>query len=154
MPDTGSGGRFLFCRIGSSVGAIPLEYVRETLRPLPIEPLAGMLPFLLGLAIIRGSPTPVIDSGRLLGSTAVSPTRFVSIRLGERTVALAVDAVLDVHALPAGVLAQVPPLLRGSGADCVSAIGALDAELLLVLEGSRLIPESLCAAIATAGATD
>jgi purine-binding chemotaxis protein CheW len=147
---TGADGddRFLLCRIGSRIGALTLKDVLEVMRPLPIEPLAGTPPFVLGLAIVRGVPTPVIDAGRLLGRIGLaSPARFVSLRLGERTAALAVDAVLDVRSLPAGTVADIPPLLREAGADVASAIGALDTELLLVLEAARLVPESIWGAI-------
>jgi purine-binding chemotaxis protein CheW len=145
--------RFLLCRIGSRIGALPLGDVREIMRPLPIEPLAGTPPFVLGLAIVRGSPTPVIDAGRLLGSIGSSaPARFVSLRLGERTAALAVDAVLDVRSLAAGTTADIPPLLREAGSDLLSAIGALDRELLLVLEAARLVPESIWGAIGPSSA--
>jgi purine-binding chemotaxis protein CheW len=140
--------RFLLCRIGSRIGALTLKDVREVMRPLPIEPLAGAPPFVLGLAIVRGFPTPVIDAGRLLGPIGLrSPARFVSLRLGERTVALAVDGVLDVRPLAARAVVDIPPLLREAGADLVSAIGALDTELLLVLEAARLVPESIWGAL-------
>jgi purine-binding chemotaxis protein CheW len=140
--------RFLLCRIGSRIGALTLKDVRETMRPLPIEPLAGTPPFVLGLAIVRGFPAPVIDAGRLLGpsaspSTPISSARFISLKLGERTAALAVDAVLDVRSLGAGILADIPPLLGEAGADLVSALGTLDTELLLVLEAARLVPDSV-----------
>lgn len=145
--------KFLLCRIGSRIGALPLRDVREVMRPLPIEPLTGTPPFVLGLAIVRGSPTPVIDAGRLLGSIGSrAPARFVSLRLGERSAALAVDAVLDVRSLATGTVADIPPLLREAGADLVSAIGALDTELLLVLEAARLVPESIWDALQPSGA--
>ena len=147
---TGAEGdhRFLLCRIGSRIGALSLNDVREVMRPLPIEPLTGAPPFVLGLAVVRGSPTPVIDAGRLLGPIGLpSPARFVSLRLGERTAALAVDAVLDVRTLGKGSVADIPPLLRDAGNDVASSIGALDTELLLVLKAARLIPESLWDAI-------
>jgi chemotaxis signal transduction protein len=58
--------RFLLCCIGSRVGALAVRDVRETMRPLPVEPLARAPPFVRGLATIRGFPTPVVDFGRLL----------------------------------------------------------------------------------------
>jgi purine-binding chemotaxis protein CheW len=151
--------RFLLCRIGSLIGALALKDVRETMRPLPIEPLIGTPPFVLGLAIIRGFPTPVVDSGRLIAPSTlpsaqiVSPStaRFVSLKLGERTAALAVDAVLDIRSLPAEMLSNIPPLLRGGDARLVSVIGALDAQLLLVLEAARLVPDSVWGAVKAPG---
>ena len=141
---------FLLCRIGSRIGALALKDVRETMRALPIAPLNESPLFVLGLAIIRGSPTPVIDARQLLGCsapftsiTAPSSSRFVSLKLGERTAALAVDAVLDVCSLEAGALMDVPSLLGSAATEYVSVIGALDTELLLVLKAARLVPDSV-----------
>jgi purine-binding chemotaxis protein CheW len=146
--------RFLLCRIGPVIGALALEHVRETLRPLPIAPLAGVPEFVLGCSILRGQAVPVVDACRLVGrAPSASPHRFISLKLGDRTAALAVDAVLDVRALPAEVLAQAPALLRGSDADVVSQIGTLDATLLLVLEAARLVPEDIFAAVEQRGAS-
>ena len=167
----GAGGNdlFLLCRIGSRIGALAVKDVRETMRPLPIEPLTGTPPFVLGVAIVRGSAVPVIDAGRLLdpsadpsadpaassSAAAISPSaaRFVSLELGDRTAVLAVDAVLDVRSLAAGMPAQIPPLLRGAGKELVSTIGALDTQLLLVLEAARLVPDSVWSEIKGAGAS-
>jgi purine-binding chemotaxis protein CheW len=151
---------FLLCRIGSRIGALAVKDVRETMRPLPIEPLTGTPPFVLGVAIVRGSAVPVIDAGRLLdpsaaasaAATSPSGARFVSLELGDRTAVLAVDAVLDVRPLAAGMQAQIPPLLRGAGKELVSIIGALDTQLLLVLEAARLVPDSVWSEIKVAGA--
>jgi purine-binding chemotaxis protein CheW len=147
--------RFLLCRVGSRIAALDVRDVWETMRPLPIEPLMGAPACILGLAILRGFPVPVIDADRLLGSSvssstslvSPSPARFVSLKLGVRGAALAVDAVLEIRALPAGMLANIPPLLGEAGADLVSVIGTLDATLLLVLEAARLVPDSVWNAI-------
>jgi purine-binding chemotaxis protein CheW len=152
---------FLLCRIGSRIGALAIKDVRETMRPLPVERLTGTPPFVLGIAIVRGSACPVIDAGRLLDPSALlsaaitspSAARFVSLKLGDRTAVLAVDAVLDVRSLAAGILAEIPPLLREAGEDLVSAIGALDSKLLLVLEAARLVPDSVWSEIKAAGAS-
>jgi purine-binding chemotaxis protein CheW len=151
---------FLLCRIGSRIGALAIKDVRETMRPLPIEPLAGTPPFVLGVAIVRGSAAPAIDAGRLLDPSALpyaamtspSAARFVSLKLGDRTAVLAVDAVLDVRSLEAGILAEIPPLLQRGG-ELVSVIGALDTNLLVVLEAAHLVPESVWSEIKAAGAS-
>jgi purine-binding chemotaxis protein CheW len=101
----------------------------------------------LGLAIVRGSPTPVIDAGRLLGASASTPARFISLKMEERAAVLAVDAVLDIRVLPKGILVDTPPLLREADQHLVSVIGALDAELLVVLEAARLLPDSVWSSI-------
>jgi purine-binding chemotaxis protein CheW len=131
----------LICRVDARLCALPLAHVVETMRPLPVEAIAGSPHFVRGLAVIRGVPVPVVDTACLLGAQAAPGDRFVTITVGDRHVALAVDSVLGVRAVPAGSLHQLPPLLHEAGADVVAAIGLLDAELLLVLRSTRLLPD-------------
>lgn len=156
MPESDKVRRFLICRVGSSLGAIPVEHVGETMPPLPVRQLADVPPFVLGVSILRGIPTPIVDLNRLLTAPtrapACAPRRFVSVRAGRRTLGLAVDDVVGVRALPEAVLADVPPLVHAVDAAYLSSIGTLDAQLVLLLEASRLLPESTWTALAAAGA--
>jgi purine-binding chemotaxis protein CheW len=115
--------------------------VVEVMRVGPIAAVAGAPAFVSGLSLIRGAPTPVVQVALLLGGRVAPPRRLVTVRAGGRIVALAVDAVLGLRWI--GDAAEPPPLLRQATADVVSAIGALDAELLLVLNTARLIPEAV-----------
>lgn len=156
MPENKTARRFLMCRVGSSLAAIPLEHVVETLRPLPISQLGGVPAFVLGVSILRGIPTPVVDLNRLLTSNTGAPTspprRFVSLRVGQRTLALAVDDVLAIRALAEDSLTDIPPLVREIDGTCLSSMGTLDAELVLILEASRVMSESSWLALECAGA--
>jgi purine-binding chemotaxis protein CheW len=133
----------LFVRTASLICAIPLAHVAETMRPLPMEPAAGAPPFVLGLSVIRGQPVPVVDLGSLLGDHAARPARWVTLRVGARRVALAVDAVVGAHHLGSATLEELPPLLRDAHSGRVESLGALDSQLLLVLRTTRLLPEDL-----------
>jgi purine-binding chemotaxis protein CheW len=143
--------RILVCRVGSHFCAVPIEQVVETLRPLPVAPLAGMPAFVSGLCILRGQVLPVVDAARLLGTeTPLLWERFVTIRVGERSVALAVQGVVGLRSLSSSSLGELPPLLREARADFVAAVGRLDGELLLVLEGLHLLPEPVWTTLAAA----
>jgi purine-binding chemotaxis protein CheW len=72
-----------------------------------------------------------------------TPTRFATVRLGDRTLALAVDAVVGVRSLDAVQLQQLPPLLRAASCDVVEAIGTLDEQLLVVLRAGRILDEAM-----------
>jgi purine-binding chemotaxis protein CheW len=135
----GGTGLALVCRVRGRLCALPLEHVAETMRALPVEALAGAPRCVLGLATIRGVPVPVVDAAGLLGDEAGPGGRWVALKLGARHVALAVDEVPGVRALPAGSRFALPPLLGDMRAEVVAAIGLLDAELLLVLQGARLL---------------
>jgi purine-binding chemotaxis protein CheW len=142
-------GWSLLCRVDARLCALPLESVIETMRPLPVEPVAGAPPFVLGLSIVRGAAAPIVDAERLLGGRASNPGRFVMLKVGGRTVGLAVEAVAGVRQLGTVTLQEMPPLLRSADAEVVETIGTLDTELLLVLQAMRIAPESFFAAIET-----
>jgi purine-binding chemotaxis protein CheW len=153
----GNGGKpALMCRTGERVLAVPLPRVVETMRPLACEPFAGGPDFLIGLARIRDEVVPVIDAGVLLGATPARAARFVTLRVPaenpagttgpdgrEHVVALAVEAVIGVHELDAAALSNLPPVLGFLPEGAVSAVGALDGRLLLVLGDSHLVPDSV-----------
>jgi purine-binding chemotaxis protein CheW len=145
----------LFVTAGPWVCAIPLPHVAETMRPLPIEPLAGMPGFVRGVSLIRGTPVPIIDVRALLDSGNPSATfgRFITMKIAERRAAIAVDTVVGVRTLDSGQLGDLPPILRAVGSDIIEAIGTRDAQLLVVLSAARLVPEEAWATLAKAEAT-
>jgi purine-binding chemotaxis protein CheW len=135
---------WLVCRARTRLCAVPIESLVETMRPLPITPFPGTPSFVRGVARIRGVAVPVIDLGVLLGSPEPArPTRFITLRLADHRVALAVEEVLGLRQLLAEIHPELPPLLAHADQEAVAAIGMLDAELLLSLEASRIVPESL-----------
>jgi purine-binding chemotaxis protein CheW len=136
-------GPCLLCRVRDRLCAIPLASVVETFRPLPVEPLASAPPFVLGLSLIRGIPTAVVDAAGLLGAGVGTPGRFVTLRISDRRVVLAVDAVAGVRTIEGERLQALPSLLRDAGRELVEAVGSLDAELLFVLRGARWLPQDL-----------
>lgn len=135
----------LTMRAGSRLCAVPIAYTVEVMRPLPVEQLAGAPSFVLGLAIIRGRATPVMNLAALLAEGAAAPitssARFVTLRVGSRGIALHVEAVLAIRTLEPAQLAALPLLWQGANAPAVKALAMLDRELLLVLEAARLLPE-------------
>jgi purine-binding chemotaxis protein CheW len=132
----------LLCRVRDRLCALPIRDVIETMRPLPIEPVGKLPAYVKGVAVVRGAPVPIVDLGVLLGDPApASPVRFVTVRVGDRRVGLAVEAVLKVFALPAQPGA-LPPLLQAAGLDGVTALAAIDQQLLVLLSHARLVSEA------------
>jgi purine-binding chemotaxis protein CheW len=134
--------RNLLVRVQTRVCAVPLMHVVETMRPLPLEPIAGMPSFVRGVSIIRGVPTPIVDLGVVLGATGGVGERLVTLRLGNRQVALSVDAVLGLHDLDP-VMQELPPLLTGAPQDIIEAIATLDGEILMVLREGWELPDEV-----------
>ena len=100
--------------VGARACAFPLHHVAETMRPLPINPVAGTPSFVRGVSVIRGTPTPVVDLKALLENSDNSPGygRFVSLKLDDRRVAIGVDSVVGLRHLDSAQLGELPPLLR------------------------------------------
>jgi purine-binding chemotaxis protein CheW len=121
------------------------------MRPLPVEPVAGVPMPVRGVAIIRGAPVPVVDVACVLFGKESHATRFVTIKVGARRVALAVDAVIGVHAIPADALDDLPPLLKDANTEAIAAIGTLDTQLVVVLRSARLVPEAIWSALEARG---
>lgn len=139
------GAAYVVARAGEKLLALALADVVETMRPLPVSQLPDVPPFVLGVAVVRGAPAPVVDARALLGECA-SPRpagRFVSLRQGARRAALAVDEVLGVRVLDAAAVAALPPLLEGVAAGLAESIATRDARLLLVLRAGRLVPDEV-----------
>jgi purine-binding chemotaxis protein CheW len=146
--------KVLVARAGGKQLALPLADVVEVMRPLPVARLEGAPGFVLGAAVVRGSPVPVLDAAALVGAEPGPRvvSRFVSLRVGSRRAALAVETVAGVHALDPRELKPVPPLLRDAAGGLADAIGSLDRELLLVLGAARLVPLELWRATEARGA--
>jgi purine-binding chemotaxis protein CheW len=140
-----NGTSYLVSRAGEKLLALALRDVVEVMRPLPISVLEGAPAFVLGASVVRGAPVPVIDARTLLGEALSSPGggRWISLRLGARRAALAVDDVAGTRTLDDSELEVMPFLLRGAVAGVAEAVTAQDEQLLLVLRAGRLVPEAI-----------
>jgi len=133
--------RALLVRVAAHTCALNLAHVVEVVRPLPIEKVSGTPDMVWGLSIIRGVPVPVVDPASLFGESCRDPSRFVVVRFEDRTVALAVDAVIGMAEYSEGALGELPPLLQSAAASAVERIATLDTGLLYLLSTARLVPE-------------
>ena len=140
-------GAWLVCRTATRACALPLADVRETMRLLALDPIAGAPKGVLGISRIRGEVVPIIHLGALLEEPQTHPRHLVTITLGERMVALAVDEVVGVRDIAETALRPLPPVIGGAAGDVLMAIGTRDRELLLFLETARLVSHSALATL-------
>jgi purine-binding chemotaxis protein CheW len=115
--------------VGDLLCALPLEVVVETIRPLPVQPLAGAGDALLGIAVIRGEAVPVLDTGRLLGGEPRTPTRFITTNTASGPIAFAAGDVVGVHDVEPDETRPLPAMLRPG--NLVTAVGVLGSRPLL-----------------------
>ena len=142
----------ILARTGQRTLAIAVEDAIEIMRPMPIEPMPGLPAYVLGTALIRGLPTPVLDLARLLGETTGGPgSRFVIVRDGDRFLALALQQVIGLRAMEAGAWQTLPSLLEGA-APHVTALGVLPEGLVSLLRTGRLCPSEVWSRVPAAEA--
>jgi purine-binding chemotaxis protein CheW len=136
-------------RAGSLLCALQLDEVIETMRPLATHSLAGTPAFVLGISILRGVPTPVIDVARLLGGGQAEVTRFVAVRTERGPVAFATGDVLGIRATVAGSGTQHDALLRSAPGGLVAGVARIGEEPLLLLQSMRVVPDEVWEAAAS-----
>lgn len=78
--------------------AIPVEQVREVVRPVGMRPVPGAPVIQIGIVNVRGAIVTVLDLHALrTGERAVTPGSIVLVQHGARLIGLAVDSVQDVR---------------------------------------------------------
>jgi purine-binding chemotaxis protein CheW len=141
------GGLSLLFRADGRLCALGLEYVSEIMRPVAVVPVAGAPPFVRGVCVIRGLPTPVVDTAALVGADGRGVTRFVVVKGGRYPAVLAVDEVLGVREISAESSHELSPLLGTADAELIVALGAISDEPVLFLSSARIVPDSVWAAL-------
>jgi purine-binding chemotaxis protein CheW len=125
------------------------------MRPQPLQSIMSSFRFAEGVAMIRGEPMPVVNLALLLGDREPArPERLVTLKLGVRSAAIAVQSVQAIRTLDARLVVDLPPLLRDAGAEHIERLARLDAELALVLRSGRLVPEALWTELDRAGGVE
>jgi purine-binding chemotaxis protein CheW len=141
-------GDALVFRAGTLLCALPLDEVVEIMRPLAVQPLAGTPPYVRGVTIMRGVPTPVIDVARLVGGEHADPERFLAVRTDHGPVAFATGPIVGIRGAAPGGPAAHPALLPGASSRLVAGVAMIDTEPLLLLHSMRAVPADVWAAAA------
>lgn len=123
-------------RAGGEDYAVPAGLVREVDELGTISPVPGAPAAVVGVRNVRGRIVPVLELATLLGLARGEPERVVIVEHEAHAAALAVDAVLDVAALPSGAF---EPDDRAAVAASVLVDGALVGilDVAALLDGAR-----------------
>jgi purine-binding chemotaxis protein CheW len=133
----------LVFRAAGRLYGFSLDVVLEVMRPLPVEPVADAPKYVLGIAMVRGRATPVLDASALLtGAGCGQSGRWLRLRArpkGDASnelkwVAAAVDDVVGIRRRDELELERTAPLLGEADAGLLLELGRLDGELLRVLQ--------------------
>ncbi|MGY1407961.1 chemotaxis protein CheW [Luteimonas sp. A611] len=119
--------RWLRVVVGADSYALELLRVQEVVRVVPIVPMRGAAPAVLGVMNLRGRIVPVYDLGRWLRAGQVAPdehSRIVVVERDDELIGVLVSAVEDVVTLGRD---RIEPPLQGSSPGVILGVARVGA---------------------------
>jgi chemotaxis signal transduction protein len=108
--------------------------------------------FVLGVAVVRGSPTVVIDGHRLLGGHERPGGRMLVLKAGSQNFGFTVDSISGVAEIEESDQDQeLAPLLPHITSDWIERLVKLDSSFALVLAAGRIVPEAVWESLRNVG---
>ena len=132
----------LLLRLASELYGVPSASVREVVRYRAYTPVPGSPPSLPGILSQRGTVLPVVELRPLLGLAMIPVTRsarLVIVTHQEIDMALLVEAVLDLAALPAETLQPLPAALDPARARFLRGIAQHEQQPVALIDLDELI---------------
>jgi purine-binding chemotaxis protein CheW len=132
----------LLVRLAGEQYAVPSDSVREIIRHRAFTPVPGAPPTLPGILNQRGTILPVVEMHSLLGlepAPTTRATRIVIVAHADIEMALLVDAVIDLEALPADSVETVPAALDPARGRLLRGIAQHGGEIVALLDLDELI---------------
>ncbi|MEM1369300.1 MAG: chemotaxis protein CheW, partial [Cyanobacteria bacterium P01_H01_bin.15] len=140
-------------RLGEEYFGFEAAQVREFIKVPPLTPIPCCPNHILGNANLRGEVITLVDIAHCLSlpmveANPLSPAIVVTV--GEFTVAIAADEILDVQVVPSSSINPLPSVMPRPGSDFLQGtarfatrtLSLLDLEKLLI-EGDLMVDEPI-----------
>jgi purine-binding chemotaxis protein CheW len=128
-------------RVGGQEFAFNVFHVQRILRYEAPAPLPKAPKFLEGVFQVQGAVVPVIDLRKRfeLGAPQREETRTMVLEADGLSVAVVVDAVVEVARVAADAVAAPPTVVRGLAAEYIQGIITLGGRTIILLQTGRLL---------------
>lgn len=138
---------YLSFRLAGEDFAIPIEHIREIIKPPPITPVPRVPPVILGVLSLRGTVVPILDLRRRLNlpdGPRERRNRVLIVRIEEEPIGFLVDEVRHVIRFRPDQI-EPPPAVFGRGeSEHLLGVGRHEGEMYTLLQiGSLVSPEIL-----------
>lgn len=123
--------------VGGVAYALPIQHVREIIRPLPMQVLPHASQTVIGVIDHRGDVVPIVDLRlrfRARASSGLTHTRWVIANWQGRLIGLVVDRVIEVFTLNEADARPVPDLGRGQEVHGITAAYSHAGRLVFTLD--------------------
>lgn len=127
--------------VGGVAYALPIQHVREIIRPLPMQVLPHASKTVIGVVDHRGDVVPIVDLRlrfRTRSSTDLGHTRWVIANWQGRLIGLVVDRVIEVFSLQDSDARPVPDLGRPQDVHGITAAYSHAGRLVFTLDIERV----------------
>jgi purine-binding chemotaxis protein CheW len=141
--------QFISFAIGDDQYAVDIMAVREIKGWLDVTCLPKQPEYVRGVLNLRGAIVPIIDLRCRFGQglTKTTPLHIVIIaQIGSRQIGLIGDRVLDIVAVDAAEIQDVPRAGQGDAADFLSGLVMRDDAMIALVDVPSLISVELDAA--------
>ena len=132
----------LLIQLAGEFYGLPSASVREVLRYRAYTPVPGAPPTMPGILSQRGTILPVVELRSLLGlkiADVTRATRLVVVAHADIDLALLVESVLDLAALPAETVEPLPAALDPARARFLRGLAQHDQQPVALLDLNEII---------------
>ncbi|GAW92897.1 chemotaxis protein CheW [Calderihabitans maritimus] len=132
-------------KLGEETYGIEISVVHEIIRMQDITEVPRTPEFVEGVINLRGRIVPVIDLRKRFGlpvGERTSAWRIMVIQMGDITVGMIVDAVLEVLRLPAGSIELPPAMITGIDTAYLRGVGKWQDRLIILLDVEKILREN------------
>lgn len=129
-------------RVGGQEFAFNVFDVQRILRWATPAALPKAPAFLEGILQVQGAIVPVVDLRKrfeLSDAQVREETRLVVVEIEGLTVAVVVDAVLEVRRVAAEAVTPPPGIVRGLAAEYIQGIIAVGTRTIVLLQTAKLL---------------
>jgi purine-binding chemotaxis protein CheW len=136
---------FISFAIGDEQYGVDIMAVREIKEWSGVTQLPNQPDYMRGVLNLRGIMIPIIDLRCRFGQglTDATPVHVVIVvQVGNKTVGLLADRVLDIVSVEASRIQPVPQVSRSSHANFLSGLVTVDEAMIALIDLPKLLAES------------
>jgi purine-binding chemotaxis protein CheW len=135
---------FVLFRLANERYGVPVEQVRSIEWTPPVTRVPHTLPFITGVTSLRGAILPVVDLRERFGFPVSheGESQMMVVEVGEVTVGLLVDEVMDVIRIDEERIEPPPALAGGIEAAYLRGVVHLDDSVLVLLNLDRVLTDA------------
>lgn len=138
--------QFVVMKIGPEHYGAHVMHVTSVERLLDISPVPRTLPYIKGVANLRGTITPIIDLRERVGlgpieSETADNRRIVVVEIDAIKVGMIVDSVEDVVSVDESGIEEAPAVVGGLRAVYLSGVARVNNRILVLLNLEKILSD-------------